>query len=257
MDERERAIEDYRRACANYQEPIEPPRPAALDAAIETLYDTFAVYSQWNKESFKLKDNSPLLSKHLRDLKGSALFEFIGCAILTMGDLNDYRHFLPRIIDLCSQSKDAESIHDSTLVFSRLAYAWNQLLPTERKAIQSYLDVWFESTLCEFPSRTRMCQVIESIACINYNMVSFLTQWSRNLSEAALQHFIEDFELLSLHSMHSSNESLQQIQRWLYCMDTHEWLVRAYLQYSDKEWSDDLLSVIELIELRNAHKACN
>ena len=78
---------------------------AAVGAAIERLYQVFAPYpAPVRLEASPLRDANAVLralrSAPLRELQGGQLLPYAAWAITTVGNANDYRHFLPRIIEL-------------------------------------------------------------------------------------------------------------------------------------------------------------
>ena len=83
----------------------------SLKISIKILYDIFAKYQGLSKlEGSPLYDeldtwNKELRSKKLRDLTDEDLSRFSGSVILTWGDENDYRCYLPRILELTAELK--------------------------------------------------------------------------------------------------------------------------------------------------------
>ncbi len=83
----------------------------SLKLSIEKLYDTFAKYQGLSKlEGSPLYDdldswNKQLRSKQLRELTDEDLSRFAGKVIMTWGDENDYRFYLPRILELTAELK--------------------------------------------------------------------------------------------------------------------------------------------------------
>ena len=129
-----------------------------LQIAIEKLYEVFAKYpgnafmqgslnydslDAWNRELF---------SKKLKELSASDLSRFAGKAMTTWGDVNDYKYFLPRILELTAEFNTPYEIW---IVFDKLEYGnWNSWNDSEIKAIHEYMLQLWTSLLKEDPEKT-------------------------------------------------------------------------------------------------------
>lgn len=93
---------------------------------IKTLYEVFKPYTILDN----LRDRSCdccvtnndiklLLSKQLKDLSKDDLGHFFRKAITTFGDVNDFKHFLPRILELMINHK---CVIDDFIDFEKLNY---------------------------------------------------------------------------------------------------------------------------------------
>ena len=95
----------------------------AFQEAIENLYAVFAIYP-----APKVLDASPLRDpvKILRDLTSTPLRilpleklqYYTSTAITTVGEVNDYKHFLPRIVELAT----VESLLEPEIIAHKLQY---------------------------------------------------------------------------------------------------------------------------------------
>lgn len=94
--------------------------------SIENLYKTFSKYTILGN----LRDRScdccvtneeikSLMSIQLKDLSEDKIGKYMRSAITTFGDENDYKHFLPRILELLINNSD---ILDDFLTFEKLHY---------------------------------------------------------------------------------------------------------------------------------------
>ncbi|WP_299272132.1 hypothetical protein [uncultured Psychroserpens sp.] len=113
--------------------------------AIDHLYDTFKSYTILGN----LRDRScdccvfdteikMLLSKPIKSLDKDDIYHFMTSAMTTFGDVEDYKHFLPRILELVIFSAD---VREDFLTFEKLDYAkWEGWEAKEIKAIKSVLE---------------------------------------------------------------------------------------------------------------------
>jgi hypothetical protein len=99
-----------------------------LNIATKNLYDVFKKYTIEGN----LRDRScdccvtdteikELLSKDLRTLTEDEIGHFMRSGITTYGEIADYKHFLPRILEL--MQFDGSNIADDFTTFEKLNYA--------------------------------------------------------------------------------------------------------------------------------------
>jgi hypothetical protein len=98
----------------------------ALQATIEGLYAVFASYPLRPQVvgcpcCVSAEDEARLHSKPLRELEIADLEKYASHALLTWGDEDDFRHFLPRLFELA----DLEHLSSSDLhiIFGKLRHA--------------------------------------------------------------------------------------------------------------------------------------
>ena len=118
-----------------------------FEIATEDLYRTFSKYS------FKStiegcpccvsdSDKSTLHSKPLRELENEDLSRYAFKAMTTWGDINDYKHYLPRIFELTAKRK---LIVDTFVTLGKLEYAqWKQWEKREQETINQFLKAWWK-----------------------------------------------------------------------------------------------------------------
>ena len=99
-----------------------------LTAAIENSYRTFAVYPLRTDTGpcsccHSPQDNHRLCAKPLRMLGPKDLRTYAYDALYTWGDEVDFKHFLPRIMELLAQANgDGPAFVDPESVFHKLSY---------------------------------------------------------------------------------------------------------------------------------------
>ena len=115
-----------------------------LITSIENLYETFGGYSTQGIHYCKCgcideKDVEKLASKTLRELEQEDLISYHGSALYTWGEVEHYKHFLPRICELISKYRDFSYVTLDEL-FAKLEYAeWTKWPENEQQALREYV----------------------------------------------------------------------------------------------------------------------
>jgi hypothetical protein len=115
--------------------------------AIEELYKVFERYP------FKStiegcpccvfdNDKSTLHSKQLRELEDEDISRYVFKAMTTWGDVNDFKHYLPRIFELAATRKLNV---DTFVILGKLDYGnWKEWDFDEQNSIQKFLKAWWK-----------------------------------------------------------------------------------------------------------------
>lgn len=92
------------------------------------------------------RSNDILLTTPLRQITGQTLWRYVSGAFLTIGDKQDFRYLLPRILDI--SVFDPGNANDAEIVLGKLSLAgWRSWTSDEQGAIESFIDAWFEKAL--------------------------------------------------------------------------------------------------------------
>ncbi|WP_260598606.1 hypothetical protein [Sphingomonas endolithica] len=87
-----------------------------------------------------------LLTTPLRRITGQALWRYVSGAFLTIGDKEDFRYLLPRILDV--SVFDPRNANYPEVVLGKLPLAgWRSWAPNEQRVIEAFTDAWFEQAL--------------------------------------------------------------------------------------------------------------
>jgi hypothetical protein len=118
-----------------------------LGEATAALYEVFGRYSlksmiaccphcELGSAEAKLR------ARPLRQLTWDDLGVYVFKAMTTFGDEQDFKHFLPRILELFAI--DPENAHyDLNIVFRKLEYAsWTEWPEAERRVVHGYVRAW-------------------------------------------------------------------------------------------------------------------
>ena len=118
-----------------------------LATEADHLYETFARYPLKPRidgcPHCELEAaESALHRTTLRDLGWEELGVYPFKAMTTFGDLDDYKHFLPRILELYAIDGGAAR-YDVSVLLGKLQYAeWESWPAAERVAVRAFLRAW-------------------------------------------------------------------------------------------------------------------
>ncbi len=231
-----------------------------LKISIEKLYDTFAKYQGLSK-----LEGSPLYrdlgtwkkelrSKKLRELTDEDLSRFAGKIILTWGDENDYRCYLPRILELTAELKTP---YDIWTLYSRLEDAnWKTWAIEEQTAINNFtLELW--NNLLNDNSEIAESEFIDyfhTIANFYPDFSQVLKVWETNDSFAAVKHLtnyiIEKqqylFDNKYIYYIVVNIKHIEQFTTWLTSDKIIEKIEKAFYDNEKSEFAKQL-SLVEQI----------
>lgn len=123
---------------------------ARVRDALEAVYRMFAVPASSKIEGCpcctSTRGVDVLLTTPLRELTGQELWPYVSGAFLTIGDEDDFRYLLPRILDI--SVSDRGNANDAEIVLGKLRLAnWRSWSAGEQRAVEEFLDAWFELAL--------------------------------------------------------------------------------------------------------------
>ncbi len=117
-----------------------------LEQAIAQLYQAFSIYSHPEQMDacpccVNQEDKDHLGKNNLHDLTADQLGKYTSKAMTTWGDIEDYKHFLPRILELAT-AKEGEAWPgmEFWMIAGKLDYGeWRTWPVNEQNAIIEYL----------------------------------------------------------------------------------------------------------------------
>ena len=95
-------------------------------------------------------DDRPLRAAPLHRLPPSAFDRYQWKAITTWGNVDDFKHFLPRLLEIIATPtpQDAHSDVEAQLIFGKLRYGeWRSWNPAEQWALDAYFDAFWSVLL--------------------------------------------------------------------------------------------------------------
>lgn len=181
-----------------------------LTQSLESLYGEFAKYpasdmsgspayedlSEWNKE---------LLSKPLRELTENDLSRYVGKAMTTWGNAVDFKHFLPRILDLVGQFRPP---YETDVVFGKIELAdWKSWPDSEKQCLYDYwIALWQELLDNDDEHAHSLFEAyFEAIYSMYQDFETMLVHWKSTNSAASISHLCE-FVLRHQNSIFDQNQ---------------------------------------------------
>lgn len=118
--------------------------------ALDAVYRTFEMPAPSTIEGcpccIDTRGTDVLLATPLREISGMALWRYVSGAFLTVGDEQDFRYLLPRILDV--SVSDPANANNPEIVLGKLSLAgWDSWPPHEKAVIEMFVGAWFELAL--------------------------------------------------------------------------------------------------------------
>ena len=192
--------------------------------------------------------NKDLFSKQLKDLTADDLSRFAGKAMTTWGDVNDYKHFLPRIFELTGE---LNTPYELWIAFEKLNYGHlNNWEDIEVKAIHNYMLALWDNLL---QIDTEQAQWIfkdyfSSIANFYPRFTDLIKTWEDNSEIVATKH-LANYIFEERHSIfdkgfidgfHKKNDNIKELKEWLLSDKTRKRLEQAFYKYEKESFAENL-----------------
>ncbi|RZS30583.1 hypothetical protein EV193_116104 [Herbihabitans rhizosphaerae] len=155
--------------------------------AVADLYDAFAGYPlrstiEGCAHCVTEADQAALRSAPLPELTAESLSRFGFKALTTWGDVDDLRHFLPRMLEI-AVTDDGWDLHAT---FVKLATArWWDWPDGERRAIERYADALWLHVLTLMPTSRSAADVLDAFGTAFEDLTPFLVIWRAEATEPA------------------------------------------------------------------------
>ena len=229
-----------------------------LQLAIENLYKTFSKYTTEGIEycdcgCISEEDVKKLNSKSLRKLKSEDLISYHGSALYTWGDIEHYKHYLPRICELISVERDFSFV-DFDELYTKLDYAkWTKWPQEEQQAIYNYVIAdWNEFTKNRFSE-------IRDIDIESYGkflgIETILSHWNIIETDESLRNFVYFFYMYGNQIFTGKLRVLDKKQKeeflkWIEVEKLVKKLENAFFinESKDSEYSSKISIVLQMIE---------
>ena len=162
-----------------------------LQSEINNLYTTFSIYAyrqvmQGCPCCVSDADKEPLHTKPLRQLDGEDLSRYTFKAMTTWGDAADFKHYLPRILELYATTDFAV---DTFIIFDKLEYAqWENWTQDEKAAISIFLTAWWADLICNKPDFDT--EVFTSISRLAGETGELLERWNISFGDYSFRNFV-------------------------------------------------------------------
>lgn len=224
-----------------------------LHEAIERLYETFASYPLRHPVigcpcCVSRADQERIASKVLRQLDGYDLERFTWKAMSTWGDEDDFKHFLPRILELLSDAQERRDLPFLFVIFGKLDYCkeWTE---QEREAVTNYLLALWRWILAGHPGHEEdsliASEYLEEMLYGSDDLAPFLNAWRDMRMPSSLRQLAE---MINNHTWDGRLAKNSQVQAWLRENATRQILEEGFYTYIDEDWAEELALAVEIWE---------
>lgn len=156
----------------------------ALERALNRCYEVFSVYPRPTVlHASPLRDAAQILkdltSAPLRELSGEMVGPYAGYALTTVGDVVDYKHFLPRILEQAVYEPVWMGT-EPAIIANRLEMAeWLGWPRSEQEAIREvFAEAWRQS-VDEHPDDADAIDWLYGIAVGDMNLAEAIQVWDK------------------------------------------------------------------------------
>lgn len=228
----------------------------SLEKSIEYLYEVFSSY----KVSGNLRGRSceccvtdedirRLLSKSLQELEVNDIYKFTCKAVTTFGDEQDYKHFLPRILELVAKSDDL-FINDF-LTFEKLNYLeWETWNNKEIIAVDLFFYYQFENSLKKKSMSIEYFNYSLELICKYKSIDTVIKTWEENFSILSVKFIINYVLLGSIIDLSQNQKEI--LEEWFHSEYILDQLSQQFFnEYVNEEFKERISIVYTILENNN------
>ncbi len=244
-----------------FQQPVDAAIATELTRRAEQLYDVFSRYPARPgmphcNHGMNAEEIHGLCERPLRGLNQSQLHRYIWHAPEVIGEVVDFKHFLPRIIE-------AFFLEDSEIGLEVLCgkFAecdWTKWPLPEQEAVVAFLKAWWRWTLAQYPSPNEIDGILCGLACVFDDLNPFLTEWRETQADSALGH-LADFATTSAQMILMGGllpspwwderpDQLAQAFWWLMDPATNRALEQAFSHHADQPLGEAASKALQQLE---------
>ena len=175
-------------------------QPPSLEETIERLYLVFRKYPL--TPGFPLRC-SPLGRRELAASMAATELHALGTetlavyafkAITTMGDLDDFKYFLPRMLELYARDP-AWQEHLTNLPAKLAGLVWRTWPEPEPEVLETFFRQLWQTTRTTFPSVIPIQELLDDLLAVGFDLDAVLADWQllepatgpRQLAELVLE----------------------------------------------------------------------
>ena len=224
--------------------------------AIEKLYKTFERYPFKSKIEgcpccVSDSDKSTLHSRKLRELEDEDLSYYAFKAMTTFGDLEDFKHYLPRIFELTAKGKLTV---DTFVILGKLEYGkWHSWNEDERNAINNFLKVWWKYDINN--SKYFNSEILIELNKLWKDLPSMLNEWNLEDKTQGFKNYMELIEY-EYHDIKYKNRTFKkfnkkEVEIFISWIESNSYrLEEAFFKYekTDKEFIDQISRIAYMFE---------
>lgn len=236
----------------------DPGRPEA----IRNLYRVFSVYRGSPEMPFcdccaTREEIEQLFARPLSQLDPGDFGTFSNHVALTVGETNDFKHFLPRIFEVMVYADNSPMGPESLI--GRLDYVhWRTWPQAEQEALSAFFLAWFRHVLAAFPAEYTAEDCLAAIAQAQDDLSPMLDHWRVCLGakeEAALRHLAGVFDWNYGDLMQTGDLSgvywedhpgpRGQFREWLTAPLTGRLLEAGFFRFQDAPFAKELSDALQ------------
>lgn len=230
---------------------------AALSQAIEELYLVFGSYRVGKHVTgcpccTSPEEEKQLVARPLRSLTGDDLGSYAMSALYTWGSESDFKHFLPRILQLLVQGAIWVDVQS---VYAKLPYTrWDQWPAPEQSAIQRFTLAWFADLLGR-SSQVQPEDLLECAGMAGCDLADYIALWEAETSPVAATylaqlviHRAEHLASGTLPWIWWQNDALRTVPRWLLSGRATALLATAFAREVDHPDAGDWALAHDILE---------
>ena len=223
---------------------------------IEELYKTFSKYPlKPTMEGCPCcvsdSDKSTLHSKQLRALESDDISRYAFKAMTTWGDQNDFKHYLPRILELSSSRK---LMVITSVVLGKLEYGkWQHWDQSEKDTIVSFLKAWWNNEINQ--NDYFDAEILIEINKLLKDLPHMLDVWALNSETQEFKNYVDLIEQYYPDLKHKNKvfrsfnpEELEVFISWI---ESNAYRLEAgFFKYetTDKAFSEHISNALYLLE---------
>jgi hypothetical protein len=169
----------------------------------------------------------------------------------TWGDVEDFKHFLPRLLELIATTGLA---YGHEVVLGKLEYAkWNEWEETEKDAIRAFLLAWWTESLTN--KETWGLLQIKDLYPFFGDVAPFLKRWSMDIHDHSFRnliHFIQcnyhDLIERKSHFKEFAPTSINKLLSWI--VAKKELLEQGFYHFeaTDPEFAQEISDALYLLD---------
>jgi hypothetical protein len=238
-----------------------------LKIAIENLYDVLKKYQGLSQlEGSPIYDdleswNRELRSKKLRELTSADLSRFAGSVMLTWGDEDDLRAYLPRILELVSQYDEP---YDIWYLYNRLEDAkWQDWAFNEQTAINNFTFEFWNNLLADESSKAEnnFKDIFHAFANFHPNFSQLLEAWEKSETISSIKYLanyiLEERNFLFDHNyingLEKSTKNINEFKAWLISENVLKKLEIAFYSSQNEEISERISWVEQILSMEKRY----
>ncbi|WP_346881767.1 hypothetical protein [uncultured Algibacter sp.] len=188
-----------------------------------------------------------LLPKQLNDLNDNDIGHFSRSAITTFGDVNDYKHFLPRILELMQKSNSV--VLDDFLTFEKLNYSeWKTWKENENKAIKNYFfALWQEVITNEKATFYQIGNVLNIVSKYS-GLKEALAIWEKNMTTKSKLFIVET--TINGFNYYFRKEIKSELTDWFHSNKVISMIEDEFFKTKDEELATQISIAHNILENR-------